>query len=364
LLNENESLRLVFWETTEACNLECVHCRRSGVSREVSRKDLSTQEAFRLIEGLARDFDPPPVLVLSGGEPMVRPDLFEMMRFAVEKHLRVALATNGTLITENVASEIARSGIHRVSISFDGAKKETHDSFRKMPGSFERAMAGFKSLQSFGMPMQINATVTRHNVQEVEEIFRMALELQAKSLHYFLLVPVGCGAEIEATYQLTPQEYEGTLRRVHELSRRGGLHVRPICAPHYFRILSEEKDPSLKNSRHGSFHSLTKGCLAGTGIVFVSHDGNVFPCGYLPLSCGNVRAGTLNEIWGASDILRKLRNEESLEGKCGECDHKKICSGCRARAYQESGNFLGEEPNCLYVPPSSGPGRLAFDPPV
>jgi len=346
--------RLIFWETTAACNLECVHCRRTSAIGGGGARELSTEEAARFIESLARDFEDSPVLVLSGGEPLLRADLFEWVRFARGKNIRLALATNGTLVDNDMASEIVRSGIGRVSISFDGAGPETHDRFRNMPGSFEKAVRGFKNLKNLGMPMQVNATVSRHNVHEVEKIFEMALGLGAESLHYFLLVPVGCGAEIKVSHQLSPSEYEETLTCVHRLSRRGTMHVRPICAPHYFRILAGERNAFPGQSGRGPFLSMTKGCLAGTGIVFVSHTGEVFPCGYLPLSCGNVREGALKDIWENSEILRKLRGEEFLEGKCGACEYRTVCSGCRARAYQDSGNFLAEEPNCVYSPRGAG----------
>ena len=343
-------LRFIFWETTVACNLECVHCRRLEVSKTLSKSDLSTQEAVHFIESLAKDFNPKPVLVFSGGEPLARPDLFDLIRFAHWQEIPVALATNGTLIDEDLAKKIVHSGIRRVSISLDGATPETHDQFRKMPGSFEKAVAGFGYLKSFGMSMQLNATLTRHNIHELEAIYRLGLELGAESLHYFLLVPVGCGLEIKKEYQLTPEEYEEALLKIYDLALEKKIYIRPVCAPHYFRILAQKKSPLPKTRDSASLNQMTKGCLAGTSICFVSHKGEVFPCGYLPVSCGSVREQRFRDIWDQSTTFHILRTPSFLGGKCGACEFKRICSGCRARAYEENGNFLAEEPNCLYEP--------------
>ncbi len=343
-------LRLIFWETTVACNLECVHCRRLETGNLLSRDDLKTEEAERLIESLVRDFPVPPVLVLSGGEPLRRPDIFDITQFAVQRKVPVALATNGTLVDSAMARAIVLSGIRRVSISLDGARAQTHDSFRKIPGSFDRAVHGFRELRELGMPVQLNVTLTRNNFLELEDLYKLALDLGAESLHYFLLVPVGCGVEIKKEYQLTPEEYEDTLRKIHRQAEEGRIHIRPVCAPHYFRILAQEKSALLKRQAKPGMHQLSKGCLAGQGIVFISHKGEVFPCGYLPLSSGNIKDRSLQDIWSGSEIFHMLRNPDLLQGKCGICEFRKICSGCRARGYEEEHGILAEEPNCLYVP--------------
>ncbi len=350
MIRNPQALPLVFWETTTACNLECVHCRRLEVGKEMSSEDLSINEVFHFIEGLARDFDPSPVLVLSGGEPLVRPDIFDIIQFAEKKHLPLALATNGTMIDSALASKISTSGIRRVSISLDGASSDTHDRFRKMTGSFDAAIRGILNLSACNVSFQINTTLTKNNLHELEAIYRLSVELGADSLHFFLLVPVGCGMEIKEDFQLSPLEYEETLIKIHEFSREGKIHMRPICAPHYFRILAENKTPLPKRKDTHQFNQMTKGCLAGTSICFVSHKGEVFPCGYLPVVCGNIRQQSLKEIWKNSTTFDSLREPDLLEGKCGVCRYKRICSGCRARAFEESGEYLAEEPNCLYTP--------------
>ncbi|OGX05378.1 MAG: hypothetical protein A3G87_02665 [Omnitrophica bacterium RIFCSPLOWO2_12_FULL_50_11] len=347
-------LQFVFWETTVACNLECIHCRRLEIGQLLSESDLSTREAFSFIESLASAFSPPPVLILSGGEPLVRSDIVDLACSAVKLGIPVALATNGTLIDSSRAREIARSGIRRVSISFDGCTPATHDRFRQMPGSFEKAMHGFLHLRSLGMSMQVNTTLTKHNVHELEAIYRLSLELGADSLYYFLLVPVGCGLEIKEEYQLTPEEYERALLKIHELALGEKIHIRPICAPHYFRILAQNRSPLLKRRNGSTLNQMTKGCLAGSGVCFVSHKGEVFPCGYLPMHCGNIRERSLREIWETSEVFCSLRDTDFLQGKCGFCEFRRICSGCRARAYEAHGDFLAAEPNCLYEPRALG----------
>ncbi|GJL79013.1 MAG: hypothetical protein NPINA01_20020 [Nitrospinaceae bacterium] len=219
-----------------------------------------------------------------------------------------------------------------------------------MLGSFEKAISGISHLRSLNVPFQINTTLTRHNLGELEAIYRFCLELGADSLHFFMLVPVGCGMEIKEEYQLSAEEYEESLLRIHQFSREGKIHIRPICAPHYFRILAQNKAPLPRRNNIPNMNQLTKGCLAGTGICFVSHKGEVFPCGYLPMICGNIREQSLKDIWENSTVFDSLRDANLLEGKCGLCQFKRICSGCRARAFEETGNYLEEEPNCLYEP--------------
>ncbi|MEE9584228.1 MAG: radical SAM protein [Candidatus Brocadiales bacterium] len=366
-------LRLLFWETTAACNLECIHCRRLDVAKELAEDDLSTEEAFSFIDDLATLGSP--ILVLSGGEPLYRPDIFEIARYARSKGLKVALATNGTLVDEAVARRIVDAEVQRVSISFDGADAETHDEFRKLPGSFDRAIEGFKHLKKLGMSMQVNSTIAKHNVHQLRDVYNLAVSLGADALHIFMLVPVGCGVEIAEDQMLSAEKYEESLHLFYELARKARIQTKATCAPHYFRIVREKaaesgmpNDPSMMVPRGGhpggghpgghpggapaAMAAMTRGCLAGTGVCFVSHKGEVFPCGYLPVTSGNVRTQSLAEIWRGSKVFTKLRNVELLGGKCGACEYKKICEGCRARAFYETGDYMAEEPYCIYTPKS------------
>lgn len=359
--NVANPLRLLFWETTAGCNLECVHCRRLDVSKQLMKDDLTTEESFRFIANLSAFARP--ILVLSGGEPLFRPDIFAIAARARDLGLPVALATNGTLINEEVAGKIVAAGIRRVAISIDGADETTHDSFRKQPGSLAAALRGFGHLKARGMSLQINCTVTQHNVHQIETLYRMACDLGAEALHLFMLVPVGCGVQIAESNMLPAEEYERVLNWMYDRAQDGRIHLKATCAPHYFRIYHQRKGEERRvtgraatGGRPKGVHpegmaAMTKGCLAGSAICFVSHTGEVFPCGYLPVSAGNVRRQDMRAIWENSPVFARLRDDELLEGKCGCCEFKKVCMGCRARAfYEENGNYMAEEPYCVYEP--------------
>lgn len=369
------SPRLIFWESTAGCNLECIHCRRITIADELLPQDLKTQEVFDMIDNIA-SFGRP-IFVLSGGEPLFRPDIYDIARHATDAGLIVALATNGTLIDAAVAQKIKDAGVRRVSISFDGADAETHDVFRG-PGAFDRAMKGIGHLRDSGIPYQINTTVASHNVHQMEETLALAKGIGAVALHLFLLVPVGCGVEIAEDKQITPEQYENVLGWMYEAEMEGGIELKATCAPHYFRIarqrMAEDRRNGIDRKRPDSMHrqkhaggghpgghpggrhamnAMTKGCLAGTGVSFVSHRGEVFPCGYLPMAAGNVRTQPFQTIWEDSTLFAQLRDPNLLGGKCGVCEFQNLCSGCRARAYGMTGDFLGEEPFCTYVPRKS-----------
>ena len=294
----------------------------------------------------------PLTLVFSGGEPLFRPDIFKLTLHAHAKGLRVALASNGTLIGEKTADDIVSSEIQRVAISLDGADAETHDGFRRQEGSFNKAVNAFRILKRKGMSLQINCTIARHNVYQKEAMYALALELGVDALHIFMLVPVGCGASLSERVMLSAEEYEEVLGWLYEKSKQPVPHVRATCAPHYFRIIHQKakvEGRKLEHSKSG-MSAMTRGCLAGTGIIFISHKGEVFPCGYLPLVCGNIREKSFKDIWNYSGILNQLREPEYIGGKCGICEYRNICLGCRARAYFQDGNYLGPEPLCLYQP--------------
>ncbi len=343
-------LRLVFWETTAGCNLECVHCRRLDVAHEMMRSDLTTEEATRLVDQIAEVGNP--ILVLSGGEPLIRPDILEIARHGRGRGLTVSLATNGTLVTSKVARAIQAAGIARVAVSLDGARAETHDQFRRQLGSFHRALEGIGYLRWAGVPVQINTTVARHNEAELEAIHDLAADLGAVALHAFLLVPVGCGVQIAEDQMLSPEGYEAILHRFYDLAQRGRLQCKATCAPHYYRVVRQRAAAEGRHvvpARHG-MAAMTKGCLAGSAVCFVSHKGEVFPCGYLPVEAGNVRRAPFGSIWRLSPVFASLRDPDCLDGKCGACEFINVCSGCRARAYYATGDYLAEEPFCVYEP--------------
>jgi len=388
--------RLIFWEVTKGCNLRCIHCRATATELS-SPTDLPTTKALDIIDQIAGVSNP--ILVLSGGEPLYRSDIFQLARYATDKGLRVALATNGTLVTKEVARMIADTGVKRVSISLDGADAETHDTFRGIPGAFEAALYGFRNLKSLGMSVQINTTIARHNAAQLPEVLELARSIGADALHTFLLVPVGCGVDIAAEQMVPPEEYERMLNWFYDRSLEGGIELKATCAPHYFRVVRQRRvadrrsaEAAMKtasapdkpddigptdmlmpggtgislrpnglpqaHSGHPSGHpndmnAMTKGCLAGTGVCFISHEGEVFPCGYLPAIAGDLRKEKFAEIWANAKVFQDLRDTDNLKGKCGCCEFRNVCMGCRARAFAATGDYLDEEPFCVYEPKSA-----------
>ncbi len=348
------TLRLVFWETTAACNLECIHCRRLEVARELSEADLTTAQARQMIDRLAQWAKP--ILVFSGGEPLMRPDLFELAAHARQAGLTIALATNGTLIGSPTAQRIASVGFDRVSISLDGADSRTHDVFRGLPGSFDEALAGLRHLNAAGVPTQVNCTIARHNAHQIPDVLRLAEQIGAVAAHFFVLVPVGCGVQIAHDQMLSAAEIEQRLGELADLTRTTSLQVKATCAPHYYRILRQkgmmpavpqsQTSPASHPPASHPLHTMTRGCLAGTGVCFVSHRGEVFPCGYLPVQAGHILEQDLADIWANSDVFLHLRDPHQLKGRCGQCPFAGVCGGCRARAFYEFADYLAEEPYC------------------
>lgn len=353
-----QALRLLFWETTAGCNLECIHCRRLEVSRQLAQTDLTTEEGLAFIDSVAKTQKP--ILVLSGGEPLMRPDICDLAAHAVKRGLSVALATNGTLITPAIAVKIKNVGIERVSISIDGANAETHDDFRRLPGSYDRALEGIAHLRRAGVPVQINSTIAKHNDKQLPEIYDLAVMVGAVALHLFMLVPVGCGMQIADHIMVSAERQEEVLNWFYDKSQENALQMKATCAPHYYRIMrqrAKEEGTKIERSTHG-MSAVTKGCLAGTSVCFVSHKGQVFPCGYLPIEAGNVRHQPFEEIWESAPVFDMLRHPELLTGSeaGGICEYKKICGGCRARAFGQMGDFLAEEPYCIYQPTNKSIG--------
>lgn len=350
----NDTLRLVFWELTARCNLRCRHCRAEAQERGVAG-ELSTDEALGVAAAIRQAGDP--ILVLTGGEPLMREDFFDLARACCGAFSRVALATNGTMVDDALARRIVEVGIRRVSVSLDGATSGTHDRFRGVAGNYDAAWRGYDALARAGASLQANATVAAHNVDEVEALLGMLLERKADAFHVFALVPVGCGAELGDDQRLSPERMEAFLRWLFERSieLRGRIHIKATCAPQYYRIMREVSiEKGLPPPGHGvashagGMQAMTKGCMAGTAVCFVSRTGDVQPCGYLPVRAGNVREQPFGEIWRAAAVFSALRDPSLLKGKCGACGYRAVCEGCRARAYAQCGDFLGEDPDCGY----------------
>jgi len=351
-------LRLLFWETTIRCNLSCAHCRRVE-GDETAASDMTTEQSIGLVDQLAelgsgQGFMP--ILVFSGGEPLCRSDIFEIIEYADSKGIKPALATNGTMIDDAMAKRIKNSGIQRVSVSLDGATGEVHNKLRLQEGSFEAALEGIGNLRRNDVPFQINVTITKYNAHQLDDMFELAKSLGAVAVHIFMLVPVGCGEEFAEEDMLDSGEYEDMMVEIAKVERKDEIEIKVTCGPHYERVSRQEAIASAKQTRpaamggHPGHKAMSKGCLAGLGVIFVGHQGDVFPCGYLPVNCGNVLEQPLEDIWYNNKELATMRNPEKLEGKCGVCEYKKVCGGCRARAFSATGNYMGEEPFCKYIP--------------
>jgi radical SAM protein with 4Fe4S-binding SPASM domain len=336
-------LRLLFWESTIRCNLSCAHCRRLEAD-DAAETDLSTAQAKELIEQtaqLGRTQQSMPILVFSGGEPLCRTDLFELIKLATSRQIKCSLATNGTLIDETIADKIKTAGVERVSVSLDGATGDVHNKLRRLDGAFEAAVNGIRHLRNAAIPFQINMTLTRQNAYQLDAMFALAREVGALAVHFFMLVPVGCGGEYAQADRLSPVEYEQLLTRIALQKSVCDVEIKVTCAPHYERIIRQQGLVSNPDSR---------GCLAGSRVLFVSHRGQVFPCGYLPVECGNILQTPLAEIWFTSTDLARMRDPEQLKGKCGICEYRFACGGCRGRAMAATDDYMQEEPMCVYVP--------------
>ncbi len=342
------NLRLVAWEVTRNCNLSCIHCR-AAATRGPYRNELDTDASFKLLEQISEVGKP--VVILTGGEPLLRPDIFEIARYGTQKGLRMVMAPNGTLITEKIAREMVESGIQRISVSLDGAAKESHDRFRQVEGAFDGAIRGIELAKQAGVEFQINTTITKQNLEQIPKIQELAVKLGAVAHHIFLLVPTGRGKYI-VEQEISSEQYERTLNWFYDQRDKVPLQLKATCAPHYYRILRErsrEEGKAVSFKTHG-LDAVTRGCLGGVGFCFISHIGTVQPCGFLDVDCGNIKDRPFGVVWSESEVFKTLRDYNALKGKCGKCEYRKVCGGCRARAFEATGDYLAEEPLCLYQP--------------
>ena len=344
-------LRLVAWELTRKCNLNCVHCR-AGSERGPYPGELDTEKCLEILQQIQQVGNP--IVILTGGEPLLRDDIFDLAKAGTGMGLRMVMATNGTLMTPAIIAQMKESGIKRISISIDGATAEQHDAFRKVPGAFERAMEGIRLLNEHGLEFQINTTVSRHNVKELEKILNLTVDLGAVAHHIFLLVPTGRAKDL-VNQEIDSLEYEKLLHWFYQMRDQVPLHLKATCAPHYYRILRQEarkKGEKVSFETYG-LDAVTRGCLGGTAFCFISNTGMVQPCGYLELPCGDLKTASFQSVWQNSEVFNSLRDFSTYKGKCGRCGYIRFCGGCRARAYEATGDYLAEEPLCVYEPGAS-----------
>jgi len=324
---------IISWNTTQACNINCIHCYRDAGTKRSD--ELNTQEGKNLLTQIARaGFK---IMILSGGEPLLRPDIYELISHAKSCGMRPVIGTNGTLITKEATVNLKAAGLAVAGISIDSLDQSTHDHFRGCSGAWEQTLSGIESCREAGLPFQIHTTVTSYNEQEITEITDRAVKLGAIAHHIFFLVPTGRGKDIEDTSLKTAQ-YEALLEHILDKQSQVPIELKPTCAPQFMRIAMQR----------GMKTRFTKGCLAGTSYCVILPNGDVQPCPYLPIAVGNVRKMDFDDIWQQSTLFNELRNQP-LKGGCANCGYDQVCGGCRARAYYYAdGDYMAEEPWCAY----------------
>jgi len=345
--------RLIAWEVTRSCPMACRHCRAAARNRPYEG-ELSTAEGRRLlanIAALAR-----PTIILTGGEPMLRADIYDLAACARGLGLPVVLAPCGRMVDDAAVARMKDAGIHCISLSIDGADAATHDAFRGVPGAFDMAVRAAGAARRGNLEFQINTTVTRANRDALPALRDLAVRLGAAVFNPFLLVPTGRGADL-AGLELSAADYERTLGWLADADRAGPIRIRVTCAPHYVRVQAQR---AARAGPYGSTQDkpaeapapFSRGCMGGKTFAFISHTGIVQICGFLDKPAGDLRQVDLDfaRVWRESPLLAAVRDVDAYRGRCGVCEYRRVCGGCRARAFASTGDFLAEEPFCVYRP--------------
>ncbi|MBF0432939.1 MAG: radical SAM protein [Fibrobacteria bacterium] len=345
-MNSNNYLPyLISINLTNACNLDCPHCYLDAENRNFdSSNALFLKDLKPVFENVA-EMAPGTIIILTGGEPLLHPDLENIIACGKKLGLRMVMGTNGVLFTKELLVRLKKAGLEGVSISLDSVSPESHDSFRGQVGSFVKSCDAFRICRDLSLHSQVNFTVSHNNLNEIETLPSLAKELGASMVNYFFLVCVGRG---ESKLDITPQQYEDALTLIARMQQKEkGLMIQARCAPHYKRILYNE-DKNSAFTRASGYDG--GGCLAATHYCRISYNGEVTPCPYMELSAGNIKDKSFHEIWKSSILFKNLRDPEQLQGKCSVCEYKLLCGGCRARSLAQLGNLLDEDPNCVYIP--------------
>ncbi len=354
-MNFDETPFLVIWEVTQACDLSCKHCRAAAQPLR-SPDELTTEEGKNLIDQIA-DLHVP-IFVMTGGDPIKRPDVFELIRYATEKGVHAALTPSATpLLTREVIGKLKDAGLARLAVSLDGSTAEIHDNFRQLSGAYAKTLQAIEWANEVGLPIQVHTTASRHNIADLDSLATLLHELDIVMWSVFFLVPVGRGQKADL---LTGEEFEQVFEKLYKLSKEVPFQIKTTEAMHYRRYILQQHVAELQRERasHGEEKPVeartaqwtTRKVNDGRGFVFVSHTGNVYPSGFLPMLGGSVREQSLKEIYRDSPVFRTLRDLHQLQGKCGACEFKEICGGSRARAFALTGDLLAEEPCCIYQP--------------
>ena len=351
---------LVIWETTRACDLACVHCRAEAISQR-DRAELSTGEAFALMDQV-RSFGKP-LFVLTGGDPMKRPDVLDVVHYGVDIGLRMGMTPSGTpLMTPRTVEELKDAGLARLAMSLDGSNREIHDRFRGVEGTFDKTVEILEAARGLGLSTQVNTSVGPHNLEDVPRMVELLEELEISLWSVFLIVPTGRARPGEMA---SAEEFEEVFHTMYDLSKTVSFDIKSTAAPQYRRVTIQRQVAERRaGERDGAPDPLTagpgfhlgngmaraRGVNDGNGFVFVDHRGEIFPSGFLPLSGGNVRTDDLVEVYRHHELFQRLRDPEALKGKCGACEFKKVCGGSRARAYAMTGDPLEADPFCVHQP--------------
>lgn len=332
--------RLIAWEMTEDCQLKCTHCR-IGEGCAATRREMNTAESKRVLDSIAPHYKP--ILIMTGGNPLLRKDFFELAAYGTSLGMRTVLASCGYGMSRETVEKLKESGIQRVSFSIDAAKPEDHDRFRGETGSYQAVMEAAAFCRDGDLGFQINTTVTKLNRHELHTIYDMAREMGAVEFHPFFFVPTGSG-QGQHNLSLDAEEYETVLEEIAGLNAQGTPMVfKPTCAPQYARIFRQQH-PDGDRRLGGA------GCMGGKSFAFISASGQVKICGFLSVIAGDLREVDFDfhRVWTESELFNNLRDFKRYEGKCGTCAYRVACGGCRARAYEVRGSYLEEEPFCAY----------------
>lgn len=350
---------IVIWETTQACDLACVHCRACAQPLRNSG-ELTTEEAKRMIDEITAM--EAPLFVMTGGDPLKRPDIYELVSYAAEKGIRPSLTPSATpLLTREAVYKLKESGLARLAISLDGPTAEIHDAFRRVNGSYQWTLDAVKYAHEVGLPVQINTTITRHNLQYLDEMIDLLEQLDIVLWSVFFLVPTGRGQDIDL---ISAEEFEQVFEKLYQTARRVMFDIKSTEAQHYRRYLLQRRTEVRKQggnppgkmphfigiSTEDGIGRAPRGINDGKGFVFISHLGEVFPSGFLPVSAGNIRSHSLADLYRNSPLFKELRSTANLKGKCGRCEYREICGGSRARSHAMTGDMFAEEPCCVYEP--------------
>ena len=363
--NYDENPFIVIWELTRACELKCLHCRAEAQYKRDPR-ELSFEEGKSLIDEIQSMGNP--MLVFTGGDPLMREDVFEIAKYAIDKGVRVSMTPSATPNVTREAMQKAKDvGLARWAFSLDGPTAAIHDHFRGTDGSFDLTINAISYLHELNLPVQINTVISRYNVDHLEEMAEKIKELKCVLWSVFFLVPTGRGEEKD---MISPADHERVFQWLYDLSKKVDFDIKTTAAQHYRRVVIQNKmrdkkaasdstgihyKDALKQGATGSIDGLgraPKGVNDGNGFVFISHIGDVYPSGLLPIKVGNVRETPLSVLYRESDVFKALRDPNQYKGKCGVCEYSQVCGGSRSRAYAMTGDYLESEPYCVYVPKS------------